>query len=109
MKAFYYSPVILAIATTIVAGATQEYTVQLDRFATVNLDNYTFNIAIHDDGPKSIRATFNRANPVVFQKRDGFAPEDTETLLYSYGRSRLYYVNIISDHIGFCVLRIKSD
>jgi hypothetical protein len=115
MNHFHLTAVKLTILTILLwrsqlsATPAQDYTVQLDHFANVTLDGSSFSVAIHDDGPKSLRVSFNHAPPILFQKRDGFAQDETETLLYSFGRSRLYYVNVISDRIGFCVLRIRSQ
>jgi hypothetical protein len=91
------------------AGTLADYTVPLDRFSVFSIGGSQVRVAVHDDGPREIRVRFDYSNPVIFTKRDGFDPSETETLIYQRNKSRLYYVNVISDRIGYCVLRIKSD
>jgi hypothetical protein len=97
------------LATTSAVAETKDYTVALDKFSVFSIGGWQVRVAVHDDGPKQIRVIFDYQQPVIFSKRDGFDAVDMKTLIYEHNRSRLYYVNIISDRIGHCVLRIKSD
>jgi hypothetical protein len=97
-----------AVATAIASTST-DYTVPLDQFSMFSVGGRQVRIAVHDDGPREIRVKIDYNQPVVFIKRDGFDAADTETLIYQYKQGRLYYVNVIPDHIGSCVLRLKSD
>jgi hypothetical protein len=109
MRALICALYLSVIATASAGAPPKDFTIQLDRITQVTLAGYTFTLAVHDDGPKAIRVSFNREQPVMFWKRDGFDQDQIETELYTHGTSKLYYVNTISDKLGFCVLRIRSE
>jgi len=99
----------LILGCRAVAGGT-DLTVPLDTFVVIpNIARPDVQIAIHDDGRDDIRVRVGRARPVRFEKHRGIETEDTETLIYSGAKGRVYYVNTIPDHAGDCVLRVKKD
>jgi hypothetical protein len=84
-------------------------TVHLGTDVIVTVVGRNYRIAVQDDGPDEIRVIVDYHQPVRFQKRSGFEGRDIETLILSNGGSHLYYVNTISDHIGHCLLRLRSE
>ena len=87
-----------------------DMTVPLDTFVVIpNIGTPDVQIAIHDDGRDDIEVRVGRARPARFQKHRGIETEDTETLIYSGAKGRVYYVNTIADHAGDCVLRVKRN
>ena len=91
-------------------AAGTDMTAPLDTFVVIpNIGRPDVQIAIHDNGRDDIQARVGRARPVRFEKHRGIETEDTETLIYSGAKGRVYYVNTIADHAGNCVLRVKRD
>ena len=96
------------VSQAIAAGT--DMTVPLDTFVVIpNIGRADVQIAIHDDGRDEIQVKIGRARPMRFEKHRGIETEDTETLIYSGAKGRVYYVNTIADHAGNCVLRVKRD
>jgi hypothetical protein len=92
------------------AGAPFDLPVQLDQFVELqNVGGESIRLAIHDDGPTSIRVAIAYARPVSFDKARGIDPGSDETLIYSNSKARVYYVTSPSGKVGYCLLRIRSE
>lgn len=92
------------------AGAPFDLPVQLDQFVELqNVGGEAIRLAIHDDGPTSIRVAIGYARPVSFDKARGIDPGSDETLIYANSKARVYYVTSPSGKVGYCLLRIRSE
>jgi hypothetical protein len=90
-------------------SAEQEFTLPLGTYSRVSLGGASYRIAVHDDGPDEIRVIVDYRPVLRFQKHSGFDDRDVETLILSNGTAHLYYVNEISDHVGYCKLRLRDE
>ncbi|HXY60887.1 MAG TPA: hypothetical protein VEH26_04710, partial [Chthoniobacterales bacterium] len=97
---------LLAIVSTVAickAEKSVDYQVELGKPTVMTLSGKQVQLVIADLGSEKIQVLFdgggagrfqknNRGRAAEFQKNTGFDPHDTETLLYSYHGSSLYYV-----------------
>ncbi|MEY2484029.1 MAG: hypothetical protein QOK24_2557 [Verrucomicrobiota bacterium] len=104
------SIILLFLLSSAFAAVPFDLPVQLDQFVELqNFGGESVRLAIHDDGPTSIRVAIGYARPVSFDKARGIDPGTDETLIYSNSRAHLYYVTSPSGKVGYCLLRIRSE
>jgi hypothetical protein len=91
-------------------AAGQDAIIPLDRETPVNVGGYVVNVMIHDNDTTSFDVWINgwRRREVPKQKGITGSRAD-ETLIYSSGRARLYYVWEISGELNHCRLRVRED
>jgi len=82
-----------------------------DQFTLVpNLGGSDVVVKIHDADVASIDVWINYSRPVRITKQKGISGSRTdETLIYSTGRAKLYYVWEISGTLNHCLLRVRDE
>jgi hypothetical protein len=67
-------------------------------------------VKIHDNDATSFDVWINGSRRREVTKRKGISGSRTdETLIYEYGRARLYYVWEISGKLNYCLLRVRDE
>lgn len=83
---------------------------QLDMPIAVEVGGSRVSVQIHDDDTNSFDVWLNGVHQRQMMKQKGISHSGTdETLLYSNGRARLYYVWEISGRLDSCLLRVREE
>lgn len=91
------------------AGRTER--IPLDQFTIVrNVGGLDVTVKIHDHDITTIDVWTGYGGPLQMTKQKGITGTGTdETLIYSNGRARLYYVWEISGKLNHCLLRVRDE
>jgi hypothetical protein len=88
----------------------QDVIIPLDEYSTVNVGGVGVRVKIRDNDVTSFDVWINGAWRREVPKQKGITQSGTdETLIYSSGHARLYYVWEISGTLNHCRLRVRED
>jgi hypothetical protein len=88
----------------------QDVIIPLDKYSTVNVGGVGVSVKIHDNDVTSFDVWINGSHSREVPKQKGITQSGAdETLIYSTGHARLYYVWEISGTLNHCRLRVRED
>jgi hypothetical protein len=88
----------------------QDLIIPLDQQTIVNIGGVSVTVKIHDNDVTSFDFWINGSWHREVPKRKGITQSRTdETLIYTSGRARLYYVWELSGKLNHCRLRVRED
>lgn len=91
-------------------AAGSDVVIPLDQFTDIHAGGMSVSVNVHDNDVSSFDVWINGSRRRDVKKNKGITQSGTdETLIYSNGRARLYYVWEISGRLNHCLLRVRDD
>jgi hypothetical protein len=88
----------------------QDMIIPLDQYSVINVGGISLSVKIHDNDVTSFDVWINGSHSREVPKQKGITQSGTdETLIYSTGHARLYYVWEISGTLNHCRLRVREE